>query len=173
MRAWLLCLALTTSSVVRAEHFLTATFFQHHELRSITAGSAIGPGVGWTWFLDDHFGVGAGARFGAPLLNMRPSLEGYLRGVITVPVKFWSPSLGLEVGFIAGWGELRSIRPSEQVRDELNTEGPVYFAMHTELLRFVFGRLLVSVMGLQVGTSIPPGSALRVQFDFLTLGVKL
>jgi hypothetical protein len=173
MRAWLLCLALTTSAAVRAEHVLTATFFQHHELRSITSGSALGPGVGWTWFLNENFGVGAGARFNIPTLNMRPAIEGYARGVITVPVKFWSPLLGVEFGFIAGWGELRSIRPSEQIRAELNTEGPVYFAMHTEVLRFVFGRWLVSVMGLQVGTAIPPGSALRMQFDFLTLGVKL
>jgi hypothetical protein len=173
MRAWLLCLALTTSAVVRAEHFLSATFFQHHELRSITAGSAIGPAVGWTWFFHEHFGVGAGVRFGAPLLNMRPSVDGYLRGVMTVPVKYWSPSLGVELGFIAGWGERRSTRPSEQLHDELNTEGPIYFAMQTELLRFVFGRLLVSALGLQVGTAIPPGSSLRVQFDFLTVGVKL
>lgn len=65
------------------------------------------------------------------------------------------------------------IRPSEQIRAERNTEGPVYFAMHTEVLRFVVGRWLGSVMGLQLGTAIPPGSALRMQFDFLTLGVKL
>lgn len=173
MRAWLLCLAVTTSAGVRAEHFLSATFFQHHELRSITAGSAVGPGVGWTWFFREHFGVGAGVRFNVPTLNMRPAVEGYVRGVITVPVKSWSPSLGVELGFIAGWGELRSIRPSEQVHAELNTEGPVYLAMHTEALRFVFGRFLVSAMGLQVGTAVPPGSALRVQFDFLTVGVKL
>lgn len=173
MRAWVLLFALTTPAVARADHFVTATFFQHHELRSITSGSAIGPGVGWTWLLDEHFGVGAGARFGAPLLNMRPHVEGYVRGVLTVPVRFWSPLLGVELGFTAGWGELRSTHPSEQLHDELNTEGPVYFAMHTELLRFVFGRFVVSAMGLQVGTAVPPGSALRLQLDFLTAGVKL
>lgn len=124
MRAWLLCIALTTSAVARADHFFSATFFQHHELRSITAGSALGPGIGWTWLLDPHFAVGAGARFNVPTLNMRPSLEGYVRGGIVVPFKFWAPSLGLEFGFSAGWGERRSIRPSEQVHDELNSEAP-------------------------------------------------
>ncbi len=173
MRAWLLFFVLTTSAVASADHFVTATFFQRHELRSTTSGSAIGPGLGWTWLFHDNFGVAAGARFGAPLANLRPSLEGYVRGVVTVPVKFWSPLLGVEFGFTAAWGALRSIYPSEQLHDELNTDGPVYFAMHTELLRFIFGRFVVSAMGLQVGTAIPPGSALRLQFDFLTVGVKL
>lgn len=173
MRAWLLFLVLTTSGVASADHFVTATFFQRHELRTLTSGSVIGPGVGWAWFPHANFGVGAGARFGAPLLALRPNIEGYVRGVMTVPVKFWSPLLGVEFGFTAAWGALRSIRPSEQLQQELNTDGPVYFAMHTELLRFIFGRFVVSAMGLQVGTAMPPGAALRLQFDFLTVGVKL
>lgn len=173
MRAWLLFLVLTTSTLASADHFVTTTFFQRHELRTTSSGSAIGPGLGWTWLINEHFGIGAGARFGAPLLNMRPNIEGYVRGVMTVPVKFWSPLLGVEFGFTAGWGEVRSIRPSELIHAELNTEGPVYFAMHTELLRFIFGRFVVSAMGLQVGTAIPPGASLRMQFDFLTVGVKL
>ncbi|MGV3623902.1 MAG: hypothetical protein ACO1OB_24000 [Archangium sp.] len=173
MRAWVLFLVLTTSAAASADHFVTATFFQRHELRTITSGNVIGPGVGWTWLINDNFGIGAGARFGAPLLNMRPNIEGYVRGVMTVPVKFWSPLLGVEFGFTAAWGALIPYRPSEQLRDELNTDGPVYFAMHTELLRFLFGRFVVSAMGLQVGTAIPPGAALRMQFDFLTVGVKL
>lgn len=172
MRAWLLFFVLTMSAVAKADHFVTATFFQHHELRSVTSGSSVGPAVGWAW-LPNNFGVGAGLRFGAPLANMRPSIEGYVRGLVNVPVGYWSPLLGLEFGFIAGWGKLTSIRPSEQLNDELNTEGPVYFAMHTELLRFVFGRFVVSGMGLDVGTSTPLGSALRIQFDFVTVGVRL
>ena len=174
MRAWVLMLVVTGASAAKAEHFVTATFFQRNELRTNTSGSVLGPALGWTWLPHRNFGLGAGARLGLLQRSLRSNVEGYVRGVVSVPVKVWQPLLGVEVGFTAAWGELRAVTtPSPQIHDELNSDGPLYVAMHTELLRFVFSRFLISALGLQVGTSLPSASALRVQFDFLTVGVRL
>lgn len=172
MRTWGLLLILICPAVARADHFITATLFHRSELRTTVAGSTMGPAVGWAW-LPSNFGVGAGVRYGAPLAYMRPTFEGYVRGLVNVPVKWWSPLLGVEFGFTVGWGRVPYDRPAELIAAELNHDGPVYFAMHTELLRFVFGRFVVSAMGLDVGTAIPPGAALRLQFDLLSVGVRL
>ncbi|MFZ5444516.1 MAG: hypothetical protein ACOZQL_31275 [Myxococcota bacterium] len=161
------------ASLARAEHTLSVGGFSQATLASFNAGGATGPSLGWLW-TRGPFGVGAGLRLGTPAYGPLP-LEVYVRGVFTGALGPWEPLLGPELG-VSGLSELAPVpaqRPTDFANAERAVHGPLYVAMHTEVLRFRFARVLCSVLGVDVGTSLTAaGSILRLQLDWVTVGVR-
>lgn len=156
-----------------AEHTVSVGGFSNGTLASFNSAAASGPSLGW---LGTHgpFGLGAGLRVGTPAFGPVP-LELYVRGVFTGALGPWEPLLGPELG-VSGLSTLPPVaagRPTDFAAAERADAGPVYVAMHTEALRFRFGRVLLSAFGVDVGTSLTAaGAVLRLHLDWLTVGVR-
>lgn len=163
MRPLLLTLTLTlVAPCAFAEHTVSVSGFANTTLASFNSSPlAVGPAVGWLW-TRGSFGVGAGLRVSRPTVTAPVPLELYVRGAFTAALGAWEPLLGPEFG-VSGLSGMAG-RAST---------APFYIAFHTEALRFRFGRLLLSLLGVDAGTSLTAaGAVLRLQLDVLSVGVR-
>ena len=102
-------------------------------------------------------------------------LEAYVRGVITIAIGPWEPLLGPELGLsgLSGLARPLPMRPTDFPTAENSLTGLVYVAFHTEAARFRFGRVVLSLLGVDVGTSLTAaGTVLRLSLDYATVGVR-
>lgn len=167
---------------VKAEHLVSAGVSSRTELTSFLTATTLAPSVGYT-FATGPFAIGAGARLGFALNSQSPSLvEGYLRGSLSGRVKAWAPMLGVEFGLSFVWQEPPTPDPTRYyaanvfrlARNERETAGPVYASIRAEVLRFAFGRFVLSAVAIDVGTNLAhPGATLRVGIEFINFGVRL
>lgn len=174
MRPLLLTLTLVASCAF-AEHTVSVGGFANTTLASFNSSPlAVGAAVGWLW-TRGPFGVGAGLRVSRPTVTAPVPLEVYVRGAFTAVLGPWEPLLGPELGVsgLSGMAAPPPKRPTDLAAAERAQTGPVYVAFHTEALRFRFGRLLLSLLGVDAGTSLTAaGAVLRLQLDVLSLGVR-
>lgn len=171
-----LCLALALMSTPAwADHLISIAGGTHADLGGFTSSNTAGASASWA-FVSNHFGFGAGARVDFALNASSESLiEGFARGLLTTRIKAWAPLLAIEVGMS---GTTRAAQYTSDAgtlfRAEKSIRGPMYVAMHTELLRFFVDRITISALAFDVGTYLPqPGAFLRVRLDYLTVGVRL
>jgi len=168
-------MTLLSAPLAAADHVVTVGGFGHTTLASFASSPGqTGPSVGWQ-YTRGAFGIGAGVRAAAPSAIAPLPLEGYLRGVFTVVLGAWEPLLGPELGVsgLMGLGLPPPMRPRDLNRAEDARTGVVYVAFHTEAARFRFGRFLVSLLGVDVGTGLSAaGTVLRVSLDYVTVGVR-
>jgi hypothetical protein len=171
----LLLAAALNASVALADHTVSVGGFTGTTLASFNSSPGVaGPSVGWL-FTRGVIGVGAGLRASAPSPIVKVPLEGYLRGVFTIALGRWEPLLGPEVGVSGLQGFSRPLpgRPTDLATAENALTGVFYVAFHTEAARFRFGRVMLSLLGVDVGTSLTTaGATLRLQLDWLTVGVR-
>lgn len=163
------------SSVALADHTLSVGGFTGTTAASFNSSPGVaGPTLGWL-YTRGVVGVGAGLRASAPSAIVKVPLEGYARGVFTVALGRWEPLLGPEVGLSGLQGFSRPLpgRPTDLADVENALTGFFYVAFHTEAARFRFGRVMLSLLGFDVGTSLTAaGATLRLQLDWLTVGVR-
>lgn len=168
-----LTLVATTAS---AEHVVSVGGFTNTTLASFFASPGqTGLSANWLW-TKGHFGLSAGLRVAPPSRVAPVPLEGYGRAVMTVAIGPWEPLLGPEVGVsgLSGFAPPPSLRPTDLFMAEQQLTGAVYVAFHTEAVRFRFGRFLLGAFGFDVGTSLTAaGATLRLQLDFISVGVRL
>jgi hypothetical protein len=155
-------------------HVVSVGGFTNATLASFNSGASSGPTLGW---LGTHgpFGVGGGLRVGVPSSASPVPVELYVRAVFTARIGPWEPLLGPELG-VSGLATLApslAKRPTDFADVERGLHGPFYVAMHTEAARFRFGRFLLSVLGVDVGTSLgAAGTVLRLQLEPISVGVR-
>jgi hypothetical protein len=117
-----------------------------------------------------------GLRVAGPFEVMPLPLELFVRFLFTLRVGLWEPQVGPEAGLsgLAVFSPPPSGRPTDFFDAEQRTLGPVYVAIHTAPLRFVWkDRFVASALELRVGTSLSGvGATLRTQLGLLTLGVR-
>lgn len=171
-----LVLTVLLAPLAHAEHVISLGGFGVTTLASFNSSPGqSGPTVGWLW-TKDVFGVGAGLRAAAPSVVAPVPLEGYVRAVFTVAVGRWEPLLGPELGIsgLSGFARPLPMRPTALFDAEQALTGRFYLAFHTEAARFRFGRVVLSLFGVDVGTSVhAAGTVLRLQLDYATVGVSL
>lgn len=173
MRPTLLLLLLALPA--HAEQVLSVSGFGNTTSASFRSSpGAVGPAVGWL-YTRGVFGVGAGLRVSAPTPSAPVPLEGYLRGVFNLRLGPWAPLLGPELGVsgLSGLSRPPALRPTDLREAENALTGAFYVAFHTEAARFHFGRVVFSVLGFDVGTSLTAaGAVLRLQLDYVSVGVQ-
>lgn len=165
-----LVLAAGLPLAARAEQSVSVGLFTGGTAASFSnTPTRVGPSATWT-LQRGSFGVGAGLRAGLPASM---PLEAFVRGFVTLPGELWAPLLGPELG-AGGLSELTpvvgpqpvGVRPAEQ-----QVLGVAYVAFHAEPARFIFGHVVVSALGFDVGTPLlAPGVSLRWQLDLLSVG---
>jgi hypothetical protein len=114
-----------------------------------------------------------GLRAAAPFTASPLPLEVFVRFLLAVRVGPWEPVIGPELG-LSGLGALQGgFRRGDFTAFEQAAVSPIYAAVHSAPLRFVFAdRYVLSALELQVGTPLSiPGAALRVHLEFLAVGV--
>lgn len=173
----LVLVAVLVASPALAEHVISVGGFANLTTGSFNSGPGqAGPFVMWQWTSKSHFGLGAGLRVTGPSAIAPVPLEGFFRGHVTTAIGPWEPLLGPELGVsgLGGFAQPFINRPRDFFEAESRLTGSFYVSFHTELLRFRFGRFLVSAGGFDVGTSLTAaGTTLRLQLDVATLGVRL
>lgn len=166
---------LLLAPVVAAEHVVSLGGFGATTVASFSSSPGqSGPTVGWL-YTRGTFGVGAGLRAAAPSLIAPVPLEGYVRCVVTIFIGPWEPLLGPEFGVsgLSGLARPLPMRPTDFNAAENSLTGLVYVAFHTEAARFRFGRVVLSLLGVDVGTSLTAaGTVLRLSLDYATVGVR-
>ncbi|MBL8920556.1 MAG: hypothetical protein JNJ54_16955 [Myxococcaceae bacterium] len=174
MRTVLLVAALWAPAAL-ADHTVSVGGFAGTTAASFNSSPGVaGPTVGWL-YTRGVVGVGAGLRASAPSAVVKVPLEGYARGVFTIALGRWEPLLGPELGLSGLQGFSRPLpgRPTDLANAEGALTGFFYVAFHTEAARFRFGRVMLSLLGFDVGTSLTAaGATLRLQLDWLTVGVR-
>ncbi len=166
----------------RADHLVSAGIAARTEVTSFLSATTLAPSVDYT-FTRGPFGVGAGGRLGFPLTAQSPSLvEGYVRAALVGKVEAWEPRVALEFGVTFTWKEAptppvderRAANVVRLAKSEWATAGPLFASVRTDVLRFAFGRFVVSALAFDVGTNLAhPGASLRVGLEVATLGVRL
>ncbi|WP_395854228.1 hypothetical protein [Cystobacter fuscus] len=177
MRSWLLLAALLPHVALASEHGLslgaTAVIFANGVNNDFTPR----PGLEAAYtYGRDAWRLGGGVRW-VPRGGGSLPAEVYARVLLTPPSGTWRPAVGPEVGLSGLPAVLPSFRddlPRELEDERLRRSRPFYIAVHAQPLRFVFRSFTVSALEVQWGTPIhQPGSALRLQFGLLHLGVVL
>lgn len=170
-----LLLSVFLSSVAWADHTVSAGGFGSVSLGSFNQSpGVVGATVGWL-MTRGHFAVGAGLRASVPTPSAPVPLEGYARVGFATKVGPWEPLLAPELGLsgLMGFAPPLPMRPTDFAARENALTGVFYVAFHTELLRFRLGRVVVSAAAVDVGTSLSAaGTVLRLQLDYLTVGVR-
>lgn len=158
-----------------ADHVVSVGGFGNTTVASFgSSPGQSGPTVGWL-YTRGVLGVGAGLRAAAPSVVAPVPLEAYVRGVITIAIGPWEPLLGPELGIsgLSGLARPLPMRPTDFTSAENSLTGLVYVAFHTEAARFRFGRVVLSLLGVDVGTSLTAaGTVLRLSLDYATVGVR-
>jgi hypothetical protein len=158
-----------------AEQVLSVGGFGNTTLASFNSSPGVGgPTVGWL-YTRGHLGVGAGLRASVPSAINPVPLEGYARAVFTLAVGPWEPLLGPELGLsgLSGFSKPLPMRPTDLAAAENGLTGLFYVAFHVEAARFRVNRFVVSLLGVDVGTSLTAaGTVLRLQLDYATVGVR-
>lgn len=122
--------------------------------------------------------LGGGLRFAFPRDAAALPLELYGRALLVGRMGAWAPAVGPELG-LTGLAVLSSDTwarglPDDFQRRQAALLGPVYLSVHSAPLRFEFPAWTLSALELQVGANLPPlGASLRLQLDFLHVGVRL
>lgn len=137
----------------------------------------------WALVLAERVGWPAGVEvtLGARVLSGAAlpagvAVEGFAAAALAPEFGPWRPALGLELGVS---GATRFVLPQAFVApgSDAHRRGhpsPLYVTMVSTPLRFRFGRVGVSVLGLGFGTdALRPGRLLRVQVTYLQLEVRL
>jgi hypothetical protein len=117
---------------------------------------------------------GGGVRTGWPAAWANVPLELYVRAQFSARLGIWEPAVGPELG-VSGFNRLNgsaSVWPQGEAQGlEARRFGPAYLAFGASPLRFHVGRFSLNVLHVRVGTPLPtPGSALRVQLGWLSVG---
>ncbi len=172
---WLLMVVMLFAPLAFAEQVVTLGGFGSTTLASFNSSPGVG-GVALGWqYTRGHFALGAGVRASAPSPIAPVPLEGYARALFTLTIGPWEPQLGPEFGIsgLQGLSRPLPMRPTDFASAENSLTGFFYVAFHTEAARFRFGRFLLSLLGVDVGTSLTAaGTTLRLQLDYATVGVS-
>lgn len=175
VRTLLALLTLLLAPVAAAEHVVSVGGFGATTLASFgSSPGQTGPTVGWL-YTRGALGIGAGLRAAAPSVVAPVPLEAYVRGALTIAIGPWEPLLGPELGIsgLSGLARPLPLRPTDFTNAENSLTGLFYVAFHTEAARFRFGRVVLSLLGVDVGTSLTAaGTVLRLSLDYATVGVR-
>jgi hypothetical protein len=152
-----------------------ATLTTSDFLRPHTGRTAVGLTYGYR---TERWLLGGGVRFAFPRDTAVLPWELHARALLVARMGVWAPALGPELG-LTGLAVLSSTTwakglPDDFARQQARLLGPVYFSIHSAPLRFEFSRFTVSAFELQVGANLPPlGATLRLQLDYINVGVRL
>ena len=175
MKNLLALVTLLFAPLAAAEHVVSIGGFGNTTLASFfSSPGQSGLTLGWL-YTRGVLGVGAGVRAAAPSVIAPVPLEGYVRGVFTIAIGPWEPLLAPEFGIsgLSGLARPPPMRPTDFNSAENSLTGLFYVAFHTEAARFRFGRVVLSLLGVDVGTSLSAaGTVLRLSLDYATVGVR-
>lgn len=94
-------------------------------------------------------------------------VEAFVRARLVVPIGWWVPALGPELGFGSFGARVNAFGPSP-------VDAAAYVAVVASPLRFQVGRVSITALEWQVGTTLPGfGSVLRNSLGLLRIGGSL
>lgn len=134
-----------------------------------TTPSLLGPALTWS-VSRGPLSLSVGLRFGFPAAV---PFEVVVRGLWGTALGPWRPRLGPELG-AGGLEELQhpaALRPTSLATTEQQAVSALHVGFRAEPARFVFGRVVVSALAFDVGTTLSaPGTTLRYQLELLAGG---